>query len=239
LVAFSDGKPATTFPENAPMALLVKICGINTAPAADAAVRAGADMGGLVFHPGSPRNVQIVIGSRLRDHMSGKIRVVALLVDPYDDFLQQVAEIVRPDAIQLHGNETPQRVTAIRERFRIPIIKAIAIADTSDLDQVNSYTAVADMFLFDAKAPAQSPETARPGGHGTPFDWQILRGRTFSRPWLLAGGLTPENVARAVAASGAPGVDVSSGVETAPGVKSPELIAQFISAARNQGGAPP
>jgi phosphoribosylanthranilate isomerase len=218
------------------MSILVKICGINSAEAADAAVRAGADFGGLVFHPKSPRHVGIVNGSILRGQLHSRVRVVALLADADDDFVQQVAEIVRPDFLQLHGNETPQRAAELRARFRIPIIKAIAVADANDLIAAASYEPVADMLLFDAKAPDGA---ARPGGHGAAFDWQLLRGRKFAKPWLLAGGLTPANVARAIDSAQAPGVDVSSGVETAPGVKSAALIGEFISAARGLAEARP
>jgi len=215
------------------MAVLVKICGINSAEAADAAVRAGADFAGLVFHPKSPRAVGLVNGSRLRDRLHGKTKVVALLADAGDDLIHHLVGVVRPDMIQLHGAESPVRVAAIRSRFALPVIKAIAVADAADFSLVPAYEAVADLLLFDAKAPADGPDGARPGGHGAAFDWQLLRGRNFLRPWLLAGGLTPQNVARAIRSAGAPGVDVSSGVEAAPGVKSPELIAAFVSAARN------
>jgi phosphoribosylanthranilate isomerase len=217
------------------MALLVKICGINTASAADAAVRAGADFCGLVFHEKSPRAVGLDAAASLAGHIRGRARLVSLVVDADDDTVAAVAAAVHPDFLQLHGHETPERAAAIHARFGVKLIKAFAIAGASDFAPVAAYAPFCEMFLFDAKAPAGS----RPGGHGVAFDWQLLSGRKVSRPWLLAGGLTPENVTRAVAASGAPGVDVSSGVETAPGVKSPDLIAAFVSAARNQGGARP
>jgi phosphoribosylanthranilate isomerase len=136
---------------------------------------------------------------------------------------------VRPDFLQLHGSEAPERVGALRPRFGIPIIKAVAIADAQDVANAARYEAAADMLLLDAKAPDGA---MRPGGHGAAFDWQLLRGRKFSKPWLLAGGLDADNVARAIAASDAPGIDVSSGVETAPGIKSPEMISAFVIAAR-------
>jgi len=211
------------------MALIVKICGINTAEAADAAVRAGADLGGLVFHPKSPRNLKLEAAAALAARLRGRLQIVALLADADDETTAAVILAVKPDYLQLHGSETPGRAAAVRSRFGVPLIKAIPVAGPADFAKVPCYLSAADIFLFDAKAP---PGLA-PGGHGAPFDWQILRGRSFSRPWLLAGGLGPGNVARAVAASGAPGVDVSSGVETAPGVKSPVLIAAFVSAARN------
>ena len=211
------------------MALLVKICGITTAHAADAAVRAGADFGGLVFHPKSPRNLSFEAARALAERMRGRLRLVALTVDADDELLAAVVKAVRPDFLQLHGKETPARAAAVRARFGVPLIKAVAVAEAADLSSVPCYQQSCDMFLFDAKAP----EGAVPGGQGVPFDWQLLRGRSFARPWLLAGGLTPENVARAIVAAAAPGVDVSSGVETAPGIKSASLVADFVSAARN------
>jgi phosphoribosylanthranilate isomerase len=212
------------------MALLVKICGINTAESADAAVHARADLGGLVFHPKSPRHLALDAAAALAERMRTRLRLVALVADADDETIGAVVKAVRPDFLQLHGSETPERAAAIRLRFQLPLIKAIAVADAYDFVLAADYEAICDMLLFDAKAP----EGLAPGGHGMPFDWQLLRGRSFSRPWLLAGGLTPDNVARAAATSEAPGVDVSSGVETAPGVKSPALIAAFVSAARNQ-----
>jgi phosphoribosylanthranilate isomerase len=211
------------------MPVLVKICGINSAEAADAAARAGADLAGLVFHRKSPRFVAPEAARALADRLRGRTRLVALLADADDETIASAIKTAKPNYLQLHGRETPERVGALRSRFGLPIIKAIAVAEAADL-AASAFEAAADLLLFDAKAPEG---TERLGGHGAPFDWQLLRGRNFLKPWLLAGGLTIENVARAVAASGASGVDVSSGVETAPGVKSPELIAAFVSAARN------
>jgi phosphoribosylanthranilate isomerase len=203
----------------------IKICGINSVEAADAAADAGADFAGLVFHRKSPRNVGPVVGARLADQLRNRVKVVALLVDAGDDELLHVTGIVRPDFLQLHGAEPPGRVAAIRSRFGIPVVKAVPIADADDLKNVRAYEDVADMLLFDAKG-------ASPGGNGAAFDWQLLRGRSFSKPWLLAGGLNAENVARAIGATGAPCVDVSSGVETSPGVKNARMIREFISEAR-------
>jgi phosphoribosylanthranilate isomerase len=211
------------------MALLVKICGINTAEAADAAVRAGADFVGLVFHPKSPRHLSAEAGKALADRLRGRVRLVALVADGDDETIAAVVNAVRPEFLQLHGRETPDRAGAIRSRFGVPVIKAVAIAEASDFDALPAYYPTADMLLLDAKAP----EGLRAGGHGVAFDWQLLANRKISRPWFLAGGLNPENVARAVATAAPPGVDVSSGVETAPGLKSPERIAAFVSAARN------
>ncbi len=212
------------------MAVLVKICGITTADAADAAMRAGVDFAGLMFHPKSPRNVDMAQAEALAGRMRGRVRLVAVMSDPTDETLGSVVGGVKPDFIQLHGTETAARVGAIRSRFGMPVIKVISVAEPSDLAGIARHEDAADMLMFDAKAPAGA---VREGGHGSAFDWQILRGRKFSKPWLLAGGLKQENVARAILACEAPGVDVSSGVETAPGRKSPDMIAAFVSAARN------
>lgn len=211
------------------MALIVKICGVNAAEPADAAVRAGADFVGLVFHPKSPRHLGFEAARALADRLRGRVRLVALVADADDAWLAAAVEAVRPDFLQLHGRETVERAAAIKGRFGVGLIKAFPIAGAEDFAPVATFADTADMFLFDAKAP----EGLRPGGHGVAFDWPLLQGRRFARPWLLAGGLSPENVGRAVISSGAPGVDVSSGVETAPGIKSASLIADFISAARS------
>jgi phosphoribosylanthranilate isomerase len=210
------------------MVTLVKICGINSAEAADAAARAGADFAGLMFHARSPRNLKIDVAAMLAERLRGRARLVAVFADARDEDMQAAVAAVRPDFIQLHGLESPERVASIHGLFGAPIIRAIAIAEPSDLNIVAKYEDVVDMFLFDAKAPSGA---VREGGHGAAFDWQMLKGRKFSRPWLLAGGLSAENVARAIQATDAPGVDVSSGVETSPGVKSPDMIRDFIVAA--------
>ena len=208
----------------------VKICGINSVESADAAVRAGANFAGLVFHPHSPRGVNPEQARMLAERLRGRARIVALMVEPDDAALKSVVANVRPDFIQLHGRESVPRVSEVRSLTGLPVIKAIAVAEASDLDGVAAYESVADMLMFDAKAPESA---TREGGHGAAFDWRLLKGCDLKRPWLLAGGLTAENVARAIQISGAPGVDVSSGVETAPGVKSPEMIRDFVDAARN------
>lgn len=212
------------------MGLLVKICGINSVEAADAAVRAGADLAGLAFHPRSPRNLQPEQAATLATRMRGRLRLVVLLSDPDDEALTGAIAAVRPDFIQLHGAETPERVSSVRNQFGIPVIKVISVAEAADLDRTAAYDACADMFLFDAKAPSGAD---REGGHGNAFDWQMLRGRTFSRQWLLAGGLNPQNVASAIRISQARGVDVSSGVESSSGRKDVDLISQFVANARS------
>ncbi len=211
------------------MSIQVKICGITSADAADAAMRAGADFAGLAFHPGSPRNLTPEQAHSLAARIRGRSRLVVLLADARDEDIAAAISAAKPDFIQLHGRETPERVAAVHVRFGLPVIKAIAVADAEDLAAVSAFEKVADILLFDAKAPANA---LRPGGHGAAFDWQLLRGRTFTRPWLLAGGITAENVGRAIRAAEAPGVDVSSGVEISPGVKSADMIGEFVAAVR-------
>lgn len=211
------------------MPVQVKICGINSAAAADAVLRAGADFGGLVFFAKSPRNLSLEQGRMLAERMRERLKLAALVVDDSDAQLAAIAEQVKPDFFQLHGKETPERTAQIRSRFGIPVIKAIAVSGPEDLAKVSAYDDAADVFLFDAVPGAGA---SRPGGHGAAFDWRILDGRSFARPWFLAGGLNPENVARAIAVSGANMVDVSSGVESAPGVKSSDRIAAFVAAAK-------
>ena len=212
------------------MPVQVKICGINSAAAADAALRAGADFGGLVFFAKSPRHLSLEQGALLAERMRGRLRLAALVVDESDEQLAAITARVKPDFFQLHGKETPARAADIRARFGISIIKALPAAEPADLPKASAYDDVAEMVLFDAVPAA---DASRPGGHGTAFDWRILQGRNFARPWFLAGGLTPENVARAIAVSGAKMVDVSSGVESAPGVKNETRIAAFVAAAKH------
>lgn len=207
----------------------VKICGINSPAAADAAALAGADYAGLVFFPPSPRHVGYDQAAFLSSRVRGRCRVAAVVVDATDAEIEAAVNAARPDFLQLHGKESAERVVAIRHRFGVPVIKAISIADADDLLAVPSFESVADMLLFDAKAPVSAP---RPGGHGAAFDWRLLAGRRFSRPWILGGGLNAENVGRAVRACDAPAADCSSGVETAPGVKDANLIREFVAAAR-------
>jgi phosphoribosylanthranilate isomerase len=211
------------------MAITVKICGLTSVEAADAAARAGAAYGGLVFHPGSPRNLALEQARVLSEAMRGRLKRVALVGDADDARLSAIIAAAQPELLQLHGQESVVRTAEIRARFGVALIKALPVAEAGDLRLAADYAAVADLLLFDARPPK---DALRPGGHGAAFDWTLLKGRTFSRPWLLAGGLDPSNVARAIDLSGAAMVDVSSGVESAPGVKSPEKIAQFIAATR-------
>jgi len=211
------------------MAVTVKICGLTSAEAAAAAARAGAEYGGLVFHAASPRNLDLEQARAISAAMAGKLKRVALVADADDAALAAIIAAAQPEFLQLHGEESVARAAEIRARFALPIIKALPVADADDLKATNAYAPLADMLLFDAKAPKGAD---RAGGHGVAFDWTLLQGRSFGKPWMLAGGLNPENVARAIALSGAALVDVSSGVESAPGVKSVERISQFIAALR-------
>lgn len=194
-----------------------------------------ADFAGLVFHPASARAVTPATARPLAEILRGHTQIVALLVDASDDAIADIIRVVHPDFLQLHGSESAARVAAIRATFGIALIRAAAVSCAQDIDRHAEDMAAADRYLFDAKAPAGA--TCR-GGHGVPFDWSILAGRRFARPWFLAGGLTPENVAVAAQVSGATAVDVSSGVESAPGVKDPARIAAFLAAARNFNPAP-
>jgi len=211
-----------------PVSVQVKICGITSADAVDAAASAGAAFGGLVFHPNSPRNVELEQARSLADQMRGRLKSVALIVDKDDAGIEALVGLVRPDFLQLHGSESARRAAYIRGKFRLPVIKAIPVATQADLLAASEYEDAADMLMFDARPPKGAQ---RPGGHGAAFDWKILSGRNFTKPWFLAGGLTKDNIAHAVELSGARLVDVSSGVESATGVKDPQRIRDFIQAA--------
>ena len=212
------------------MTTLVKICGLSTPETLDVALGAGADMVGFVFFPPSPRNISFETARALESRVQGRARKVALTVDADDTLLASIIEALKPDLLQLHGHETPQRVSAVRESFGLPVMKVLPIETKSDLLPIGSYTSVADRLLFDARAPK---EATRPGGLGKPFDWHLLENLDLSIPFMLSGGLDANNVAEALRITRAPGVDVSSGVESAPGVKDPEKIRAFIRAARS------
>jgi phosphoribosylanthranilate isomerase len=210
------------------MSVEVKICGLSTPETVDAALDSGADYAGLVFFDGSPRNVTLETASRLAARARGRAKVVTLVVDAADSLLIAIRDEVKPDFIQAHGSETPERVAEMARLTSLPVIKAVKIAVASDLEVVKDFEGRAAMMLFDAKAPQE----ALPGGNGLSFDWRLLRGARPERPWMLAGGLTPENVATAISLTGAPIVDVSSGVESVPGRKDETLIRKFIEAAK-------
>ena len=211
------------------MTLLVKICGLTTPEALDAAIGAGADMAGFVVFPPSPRHVDLALGRTLTARAKGRLQRVALTVDADDALLSDIVAALDPEILQLHGKETPERVAAVRARFGRPVMKALGIAEAADLVRVPAYAAVADRILFDARPPKGA---TRPGGLGQTFDWTLLRDLEPGLATMLSGGLDPENVAAALRITGAPAVDVSSGVERAPGDKDPQKIADFVRAAR-------
>ena len=210
------------------MPVKVKICGVRTPVIIETAAEAGADYVGLVLFPNSPRYVELEEARVLAAIARGRIGTVAVMVDPDDALIDGVIERVRPDLLQLHGSETPARVAAIKARAGLPVMKAVAIAGPADVAVAAAYAASADHILFDAKA---DPAAALPGGNGVAFDWLALNG--FAAPFALSGGLTPETVGAAIRATGAALVDVSSGVERAPGDKDAELVRNFISAAKS------
>jgi phosphoribosylanthranilate isomerase len=211
------------------MAVEVKICGVDRPEAVDAAVAGGARWIGLVFYPRSPRSVGPELAQQLARIVPTGVRTVGLFVEPDDPWLERVVSMVPLDLIQLHGEETPGRVREIRAAWSIPVMKAIRIGEASDLDAVPGHAAVADRILFDARPPRKV--TALPGGNGIPFDWSLLAGRSWPKPWMLSGGLTAGNLAEAVGVTGATAVDVSSGVEDRPGHKDPALVRAFLDAA--------
>ncbi len=211
------------------MAPLVKICGLSTEDTLAAALDAGAERVGFVFFPRSPRAVTPARAAALAALARSRAAVVALTVDADDDALAALVETVAPDMLQLHGSETPERVAAVRRLFGRPVVKVLGISTAADLDPVPSHAAVADEIMFDAKPPKGA---VLPGGNGVAFDWRLLAALDLPVPFMLSGGLGPRNVGEAIRVTRAPAVDVSSGVETAPGVKSPDLIAAFIRAAR-------
>lgn len=214
------------------MPIDVKICGLTTADSLRAAVEAGAGYVGFVFYARSPRNVSLHQAAALALTVPAGVRKVGLFVDPSDPELSEVLSAVPLDVIQLAGDETPARVAEVRARTGKPLFKAIRIEGPEDVALAHTYEDSADFLLLDAKPPKAMP-LALPGGNGLAFDWKLIAGETWTRGWILAGGLTAENVADAMEQSGATFVDVSSGVEDRPGVKSPAKIEAFIKAARN------
>jgi len=211
------------------MGVQTKICGISTPEAVTAALDGGAAFLGFMFFEKSPRNLAPEAAWRLAQPVRSKAKVVAVLVDPSDAEADRIAEILKPDFIQLHGAETPARARAIGQRTGAGIIKVVPVSEAGDLAAAADFETVAEHLMFDTK-PAKDAE--RPGGLGQAFDWTLLAGRRFQRPWFLAGGLDPWNIAGAVQQSGARLLDVSSGVERGPGLKDPALIAAFLDAAK-------
>jgi phosphoribosylanthranilate isomerase len=211
------------------MSINTKICGITTPEALDAAIAGGADYIGLVFFAKSPRHLDIGRAKQLAERARGKVKIVALTVNADDNTLQEIVDEVAPDVLQLHGKELPERVADIKKKFGRSVIKAIPVATADDAGKAREYAGVADLILFDAKG---APDADLPGGNGRTFDWAALDGVSKAVPFMLSGGLEADNVAEAVAQTHPVAVDVSSGVEVAPGVKDPELIRRFLRAAK-------
>jgi phosphoribosylanthranilate isomerase len=211
------------------MSLIVKICGLSTPEALDVALDAGADMVGFVFFPPSPRHLAFDAAQMLADRVRGRAHKVALTVDADDATFEAIVESLQPDLLQLHGKEPPARVAALQQRFGLPLMKAIPVERKTDLALVADYVGIADRLLFDARAPR---DATRPGGLGKSFEWRLLENLDPGMPFMLSGGLDAGNVGEALRVTRAPGVDVSSGVERAPGDKDPDKIRAFIRAAR-------
>ena len=216
------------------MTVAAKICGLSTAEAVDTAIEGGARFVGFVFYPPSPRYVTPDQAAALAARVPSGLTRVGLFVDVADATLEAVLARVPLDLLQFHGRETPRRVSEVKARFRVPVMKAIPIAGPGDPDAAEAYLEVADWLLFDAKPP-RADAGFLPGGNGLAFDWELLKGRTWHRPWMLSGGLTAKNVAEAVATTGTEAVDVSSGVELRPGQKDLAKIAEFLAAVRALG----
>ena len=212
------------------MSLIVKICGLSTSGALDVALDAGADMVGFVFFAPSPRHLAFDTARTLGERVRARAQKVALTVDADDALLEAIVESLAPDLLQLHGREPPARVAALKRRFGLPVMKAIAVAATADLAAAAAYAGVADRLLFDARAPR---EATRPGGLGRPFDWNLLENLQAGGQFMLSGGLDAGNVGEALRITRAPAVDVSSGVERAPGEKDVDKIRAFVRAARD------
>jgi phosphoribosylanthranilate isomerase len=215
----------------------VKICGLSTPETITTAIEAGADFIGLVFYPKSSRHVELEVARYLAQSIPDNIKIVGLFVDPNDETLERTLNEVPLTMIQLHGNETPKRASEVKQKFQLPIIKALSISDSDDLEEAMIYEKIADWFLFDARPPVElqaiGPNSKTlPGGNGIAFDWSILTNYQSDTPWMLAGGLTPENIAEALKITSPDAVDVSSGVESTRGVKDADKIRSFIKAVK-------
>ena len=209
------------------MSLDIKICGLKTEAALAAALAGGASHVGFIFFPKSPRNVDPAAAGRLREAARGKAEAVAVTVDADDQTLDRIVAAMQPDMLQLHGGESPERVALVKARYGLPVMKALSVRTAADLDAVARYHGVADRLMFDAKPPAGSQ---LPGGNGVSFDWRLLAGLDAGLDYMLSGGLNAANIGEALRLANPPGIDVSSGVESAPGVKEPALIEAFFRA---------
>ena len=205
----------------------IKICGLKTAETVDRAVARGATHIGFIFFEKSPRYIEPDLAGALADRVRGKVLIVAVVVDPDNDDLDEIMALVRPDVLQLHGHESPERVLTIKALYNVQVMKAFSIRDADDLRRVEAYIGIADRFLFDAKAPKSSE---LPGGNGVAFDWSLMAWLDGRVDYMLSGGLNKDNVALALASTRASGIDTSSGVETAPGVKDLTMIDEFFDA---------
>tara|TARA_R110002020_G_scaffold227693_2_gene438369 strand:- start:2180 stop:2836 length:657 start_codon:yes stop_codon:yes gene_type:complete len=210
----------------------IKICGLKTPEAVERAVAQGATHLGFIFFPKSPRNVAPEVAAELADPVRGKAKIVAVTVDADDDELDDIVHLLKPDVLQMHGHETPERILHVRALYGLPVMKAFSVREASDLDRVDAFIGVADRFLFDAKAPAGSE---LPGGNGVSFNWEIMASLDDSVDYMLSGGLNKDNVGLALASTRASGIDVSSGVESAPGVKDLRMIDAFFDAIADAG----
>ena len=211
------------------MALDIKICGLKTDEAMAAALAGGASHVGFIFFAKSPRYVEPAEAGRLRQAAIGKAKAVAVTVDADDAFLDEIVEKMRPDMLQLHGAETPARVAEVKARYGLPVVKVFSVSEAADLDRIKPFIGIADRFMFDAKPPKGSQ---LPGGNGVAFDWRILAGLDAGLDYMLSGGLNAANIGDAMRSANPPAIDISSGVESAPGVKDPALIEQFFRAVR-------
>jgi len=209
------------------MALDIKICGLKTDAALAAALAGGATHIGFIFFSKSPRYVDPAVAGRLREAARGRAKAVAVTVDATDAFLDEIVAAMQPDMLQVHGHETPERVAEIKARYGLPVIKALPVSEAADLEALKPYLRIADRFLFDAKPPK---DAVLPGGNGVAFDWRVLAGLDARIDYMLSGGLNADNIGEALRLANPPGIDVSSGVESAPGVKEPALIEKFFRA---------
>ena len=207
----------------------IKICGLKTEEAVDKAVALGASHIGFIFFSKSPRNIEPSDAGRLADRVRGRVKIVAVTVDADSDTLDEIVDQLSPDILQLHGKESPERVLTVKAVYGLPVIKAFSVREADDLKKIDPYIGIADRFLFDAKPPAGSE---LPGGNGVSFDWKLMHLLDGSVDYMLSGGLNKDNLAEAIALTGAPGIDASSGVESAPGVKDLGLMEAFFAAAR-------
>jgi len=205
----------------------IKICGLKTQEAIERAITRGATHVGFIFFPKSPRHIDPEVAAELAEPVRGRARIVAVTVDASDEDLDDIVHLLKPDILQMHGSETPERVLQVKALYGLPVMKAFSVRDASDLDRIDPYLGVADRFLFDAKAPAGSE---LPGGNGVSFDWKIMASLDESVDYMLSGGLNKDNVGLALASTRARGLDVSSGVESAPGVKDTAMIDAFFDA---------